>query len=244
MVEKQAMAGAAHDAEGLRLSKRVMQQQGCSRSVAEQYIEGGWVSVDGRVEEEPGARVLDSQQVDVSGDAALLDLAPVTLLLNQPVDCAEPLDCLHAATHDDSDPQAGRIRILRRHFKRLQDCAPLPRTAHGLAVFTQDRQIARRLIEDAALIEHECIVEVTGDVNAANLASLRSGNPLPAAKVSRQNENHLRFALPGTAVRAIPALCASVGLKAVNIRRIRIGRIPLAGLEEGRWRFLGRGERF
>lgn len=260
MVEKQATDGAtrapkgpakepakgsaANPAEGQRLSKRVMQHKGCSRSVAEQYIEGGWVSVDGQVEEEPGMRVLDAQRVEVAADANLLDLAPVTLLLHQPANCSDPLDCLHPGTHSASDPQAGRIRVLQRHFRRLQDCAPLPLAAHGLAVFTQDRNIARRLIDDAQTMEHECIVEVSGDVAAADLASLRSGQPLPPAKVSRQSENHLRFALPGTAVRAIPALCASVGLKAVSVRRIRIGRIPLAKLEEGGWRFLGRGERF
>ena len=34
---------------GERLSKRVMQLKGCSRREAEQYIEGGWVLVDGQV---------------------------------------------------------------------------------------------------------------------------------------------------------------------------------------------------
>lgn len=242
---KQATSGAgSQEPEGQRLSKRVMQQMGCSRSVAEQYIEGGWVAIDGRIEEEPGARVLDAQQVSVSGDAHLLDLSPVTLLLNQPAQCRDPFKLLQAPTHSATDAQSRHIRVLQRHFKRLLDCAPLPLLASGLAVFTQDRNIARRLHEDASTLEHECIVEVSGNIDLADLTSLRHGDVLPPAKVSRQNETHLRFALPGTAVPAIAAQCASAGLKAVSIRRIRIGRVPLSKLAEGEWRYLARGERF
>ena len=230
--------------EGQRLSKRVMQEAGCSRSTAEQYIEGGWVLVDGQAQEEPSARVSDAQRVEVSRDANLFELLPVTLLLNRPADCKDPLALLTAETHSSTDPQARRVRVLQRHFKRLEDCAPLNVKLSGLMVFTQDRNIARRLIEDAATIENECIVEVSGDVEAADLASLRSGEMLPPAKVSRQNETHLRFALSARAVNAIPALCAAVGLKALHIRRIRIGRVPLSKLPEGEWRYLALGERF
>ena len=247
MSGKQAASGQAPQQpseEGQRLSKRVMQQKGCSRSVAEQYVEGGWVSVDGEIQEEPGLRVRDEQVVAIAADASLLDLAPVTFVLNQPAKCKDPFALLSVEAHSATDPQSGRMRVLRRHFKGLYECAPLHRSASGLAVFTQDRNIARRLYEDAASLEHECIVEVTGDAASADLASLRSGAVLPPAKVSRQNENHLRFALAGTAMNSIGALCTSVGLKAVSIRRIRIGRVPLSKLPEGEWRFLGLGERF
>ena len=66
-----------------RLSKRVAELVPCSRREAEQYIEGGWVSVDGRVVEEPMFRV-STQKVAVDPDASLLELLPVTLLLHKP----------------------------------------------------------------------------------------------------------------------------------------------------------------
>ncbi len=40
----------------IRLAKRVAEQLHCSRSTAEQFIEGGFVSVDGQVVEKPPAR--------------------------------------------------------------------------------------------------------------------------------------------------------------------------------------------
>jgi 23S rRNA pseudouridine2604 synthase len=69
--------------EGERLSKKVMQLKGCSRSQAEQYIECGWVLVDGVVVEDPPFRV-HQQTVTLDPAASLLNMADVTLVLNKP----------------------------------------------------------------------------------------------------------------------------------------------------------------
>jgi 23S rRNA pseudouridine2604 synthase len=49
--------------EPVRLAKRVVALTQCSRREAEQYIEGGWVRVDGVVVEEPQFMV-DTQTVN------------------------------------------------------------------------------------------------------------------------------------------------------------------------------------
>src|SRR5450830_284825 len=69
--------------EGERLAKRVAEMVPCSRREAEQYIEGGWVSVNGQVVEEPMFRVSD-HRVEIDPDASLLELCAVTLLLHKP----------------------------------------------------------------------------------------------------------------------------------------------------------------
>jgi 23S rRNA pseudouridine2604 synthase len=69
--------------EGERLSKKVMQLKGCSRSQAEQYIECGWVMVNGVVVEDPPFRV-QQQSVTLDPAASLLNMADVTLILNKP----------------------------------------------------------------------------------------------------------------------------------------------------------------
>ena len=70
-------------AEPTRLAKRVAQLIGCSRSEAEQYIEGGFVRVDGVVVEDPPFRV-QQQAVTVDAEASLLNLSAITLVLNKP----------------------------------------------------------------------------------------------------------------------------------------------------------------
>ena len=83
----------------VRLAKRVAELLACSRSTAEQYIEGGWVSVDGQVIELPGARVAPQQAITVSPEASLLGLAPVTLLLHKPpgFEAGLGMEAAHAA---------------------------------------------------------------------------------------------------------------------------------------------------
>jgi len=71
-----------------------------------------------------------------------------------------------------------------------------------------------------------------------------NGRALPPCKVSWQNEFRLRFAIKGVQGGQLRDMCAQVGLDVVAIRRIRIGKIPLAKMPEGTWRYLPVGERF
>src|SRR3546814_12951328 len=102
-------------------------------------------------------------------------------------------------------------------------------------VLTQDGRVWRRLTEDRDEIEQEYIVEVSGEIAPYGLRKLNhglhyGGRALPPCKVSWQNEIRLRSALKGLQGGQLRDTCAQVGLDVVAIRRIRIGRIPLARL--------------
>jgi 23S rRNA pseudouridine2604 synthase len=71
-----------------------------------------------------------------------------------------------------------------------------------------------------------------------------NGRTLPPAKVSWQNETRLRFALKGAQPGQIAQMCNSVGLKVLSMKRIRIGRVSMAKLPPGQWRYLAPHERF
>jgi 23S rRNA pseudouridine2604 synthase len=92
-------------------------------------------------------------------------------------------------------------------------------------------------------------VEVAGTVAPGGLERLgrglqRDGKILPPARVSWQSETRLRFAAKGIAPEWIGGMCAQVGLQVLALRRIRIGRVPMAGLPSGQWRYLLPHERF
>ena len=234
--------------EPVRLAKRVAAMLPCSRREAELYIEGGWVRVDGVVVEEPQHRVTD-ERVELDPGATLAALEPVTLLLHKPADVSgdTALKLLVPAAHAADDSSG--IRIVKRHFAQLAPLLPLPDPASGLAVFSQDPRIVRKLTEDAATIEQELIAQVTGQIRPDGVALLGhglvfEGKPLPPIKVSWQNETRLRFALKGIAPALVPGMCEQVGLRVVALKRIRIGRLPMAGLAPGQWRYLQPGERF
>ena len=238
---------------GERLAKRVAQLLGCSRSEAEQYIEGGFVRVDGVVVEDPPFRVLQ-QAVTVDANASLLNLSAITLVLNKPPGwldglteapipsphykgkkpkvhtARELLTPAHRSPTDTSD-----TRVLKRHFNALEASAALETGASGLVVFTQDWRTQRKLTEDLAVMEHELISEVQGEV-------------LPEAKVSVGSSgpqgSKLRLAVKGAHPGLAAHLCEIAGLELVALRRIRLGRVGLGDVAPGQWRYLGAHERF
>ncbi len=219
----------------IRLSKRVADERPCSRREAEIYIEGGFVSVDGVVVEEPGARVTAEQEVKLAEDATLLEIVPVTLLLHKPAGEAQPLHLLRA---DTLTRTARGQRFLKRHVANLTQHLPLDTNASGLTVFTQDFRVNRKFSDDN--VEQEIIVEVSGTIIEDGLRQLNQIN----GKVSWQNETRLRWAVKGLKLGTIEKLCKEVGLKVVSMKRIRIGRIAMASLPAGEWRYLQEYERF
>jgi 23S rRNA pseudouridine2604 synthase len=238
--------------EPVRLSRRVADMMRCSRTEAERFVRNGWVRVDGRVVEDPSIAVTFE---DVAVDPAARDeiVEPATILLHKPAGFdtlagANPATALVQPQTRWADDASG-VRLLERHFHRLTPLVPLDTDATGLVVLTQDGRVWRRLTEDGDEIEHEYIVEVAGDIAPYGLHTLKhglhyGGRALPPCKVSWQNEIRLRFAIKGAQGGQLRWMCAQVGLEAVAIRRIRIGKVPLAKMPPGAWRYLPAGEKF
>src|SRR5512140_1575694 len=69
--------------EPVRLAKRLAALIPCSRREAELYIAGGWVTVDGKVVEEPQFMVSE-QEIELLPGATLVPIEPITILFHQP----------------------------------------------------------------------------------------------------------------------------------------------------------------
>lgn len=253
--------------EGIRLSKRVMEIAACSRAQAERYIEGGFVRVGGAVVELPEHRVR-GDKVELDAQASLLPQPPVTMLLHKPSGfeafeqpsgprapsrvphAAKLMTAEHHAPHDRSAQ-----RVLRQHFAALQCVSPLETGASGLVVFTKDFTIKRKLMDDAARVEHELIVQVNGEVSEQAIEFLNreqqvnprmsvlarvsvTHQPEPQEGQAHQVTTGLRFALKGCVPGLVQHLCERADLEVMSIKRIRLGRLSLGGLALGQWRYL------
>jgi 23S rRNA pseudouridine2604 synthase len=238
--------------DSIRLAKRLASQISCSRSEAENYIEGGFVTVDGQVVEEPGLRVQPDQRIELMAEAKLEAAEAVTILFHKPAgidvekDPDAPLKLITPENHA-ADDRSG-IRFIKRHLKDLTLTDPLGVQSSGLVVWSQDWRIGRKLITDAAKVEQEFIVEISGKILPDGLEQLNKGiqvkgNLFPV-KASWQNETRLRFAVKGNQRSQIASMCARVGLTVLAMKRIRIGRIPLSSLQSGQWRYLLGYEKF
>ncbi|HEX4985197.1 MAG TPA: pseudouridine synthase [Burkholderiales bacterium] len=238
----------------VRVSKLMSERGLCSRREADEYIERGWVYVDGLRVDELGTRVDPSQTITLDRRAG--SLSKVTILLHKPVgyvsgqaeDGYKPAVTLVLPENRFTGDNPA-VEFSRAHLRGLAPAGRLDIDSTGLLVLTQDGRIAKLLIGDDSQIEKEYLVRVEGRLDREGLARLNHGLSLDGvvlrpAKVSWQNEDQLRFVLREGRKRQIRRMCELVGLKVVGLKRIRIGRIPLGRLPAGQWRYLGPHEKF
>ncbi len=260
-----AQPAPGHAPGSVRLSKRMSELGLASRREADEWIEKGWVRVDGEVVRELGSRVLPGQAVTVDSQARLQQARQVTVLLNKPIgfvsgqaeDGYEPAFVLVTPQNQWRDDVSG-VRFQRDHLRSLVPAGRLDIDSTGLLVLTQDGRVAKALIGEDSPVDKEYLVRVQsldGGLPAQQCLSPRQlaqlnhgleldGQPLRPAKVEWVNEDQLRFVLVEGKKRQIRRMCEAVGLKVTGLKRVRIGRVMLGDLPVGQWRYLRNDEAF
>ena len=228
----------------------------CSRREADEWIENGWVKVDGQVVNTLGARVTREARIEVDPAASKHQSEQVTILLNKPVGyvSGQPEDnhqpamvLIKPENRWSEDPS--RTKFVPGHLRGLAPAGRLDIDSTGLLVFTQDGRVAKRLIGADSEVEKEYLVRVEGKLTDDGLKLLRHGMELDGVKlkpaqVSWANENQLRFALREGRKRQIRRMCEQVGLTVTALKRVRSGGVPLGPLPVGKWRYLRKEEKF
>lgn len=246
--------------EPVRLSKRMSELGLCSRREADEWIERGWVRVDGKIVSELGSKVLPNQRITVERQASAQQARRVTVLINKPVgyvsgqaeDGYKPAVTLvgpETRWKEDKAP----IQLHPSQLRSLVPAGRLDIDSVGLLVLTQDGRIAKQLIGEDTSIEKEYLVRVQyskpgrlpdADLKLLNHGLSLDGKKLLPAKVRWQNDDQLSFVLREGKKRQIRRMCEAVGLKVLGLKRVRIGRVMLGDLPPGQWRYLGSDERF
>ncbi|HVR50067.1 MAG TPA: pseudouridine synthase, partial [Pseudorhodoferax sp.] len=263
-IPKAAMAAPAGPADAVRLNKRMADERLCSRREADEWIERGWVRVNGQPAV-MGQKVTAADRITVERAAQGQQARQVTILLHKPVgyvsgqaeDGHAPAVTLVTAQNRWAEDRAP-MRFSGAQLRGLAPAGRLDIDSVGLLVLTQDGRVARQLIGEDAQMDKEYLVRVQWgeralDVRAAfppaQLARLRhglslDGKPLKPAVVEWENAEQLRFVLTEGKKRQIRRMCEQVGLKVVGLKRIRMGRVLLGRLPPGQWRYLAPGEQF
>jgi 23S rRNA pseudouridine2604 synthase len=239
--------------ELIRLSKLMAARGLCSRREADSFIERGLVLVDGQVVNQLGTKVSPSVQITLARQAQKQQSSLVTIVLNKPLGyvSAQPEPGYEPAITllTPANQFGARTQPLKpEHLKGLAVAGRLDIDSQGLLLFTQDGRLARQIIGEHGKLEKEYLVRVNGDLPEDQLQLLRhglwlDGKPLKPAKVEWINREQLRFVLTEGRKRQIRRMCESVGLKVLGLKRVRIGKLRLGNLPEGKWRFLQANER-
>ncbi|MGZ5604646.1 MAG: pseudouridine synthase [Usitatibacter sp.] len=239
-----------------RLSKRMSELGLCSRREADEWIENGWVTVNGKVVTTLGVRVPRDAVIEIDKAASQHQSEQVTIILNK------PMGYVSGQPEDDHQPAMVLIKPENRwaedpsptrfrpgHLRGLAPAGRLDIDSTGLIVFTQDGRVAKRLIGSDSEVEKEYLVRVEGTLTEEGMKMLHHGLELDGvklkpARVSWANEGQLRFVLREGRKRQIRRMCERVGLVVTALKRVRSGGVPLGKLPVGQWRYLRRDEKF
>lgn len=236
--------------EPVRINKWLGQTGVCSRREAEALIAAGMVSIDGESVTDAGRKIEPGQTLTLNdrGEAALA--SGVTILIHK------PLGYVSGQPEPDKIPA---VRLLTEANRVGEGAVPgedaslppigrLDEDSRGLLMLSSDGVVAKAVIGPQSHLDKEYLVRVEGDVTEKKLALLRrglmlDGRILKYAKVSRMEQNRLRFILTEGRNRQIRRMCEMVDLEVVDLLRIRVGPIHLNNLPEGSWRMITVEER-
>lgn len=242
--------------ELVRLSKLMAERGLCSRREADAYIAQGLVFVNGNRIDELGYKVTRDVHIELAAKAQRKQDSLVTIILNKPIGYVssqpepgyEP--AIRLLTLDNFDgPKSPEINPQR--LDKLAVTGRLDIDSQGLLIFTQDGRLAKKIIGEDGEVEKEYLVRVKkhdgSKLSKESLQLLRyglelDGKKLKEAKVEWVNEDQLRFVLTEGKKRQVRRMCELVGLEVHGLKRVRVGRLMLGKLPEGKWRFLGPDE--
>lgn len=151
----------------VRLNKRMAELGFCSRREADDWIDRGWVKVNGKIAP-MGVKVTPADRVEIDKAAQGQQATQVTILLNKPMgyvsgqaeDGHEPAVMLiNPRTHWREDTSTNRFSPPQT--RGLAPAGRLDIDSVGLLVFTQDGRVARQLIGEDSGMEKEYLVRVT-----------------------------------------------------------------------------------
>ncbi len=237
--------------EAQRVNRWLAQNGVCSRREAEALIARGLVAIDGATVTDAGRKIEPGQTLTLA-DAAGSGLgAALTVIVHKPAGVVS------------AQPEAGQVpaaRLLTRaalvgdspvipdRDTRLAPVGRLDMDSRGLLILSEDGVVAKAVIGPAAELEKEYRVAVIGQITDRNLTLLRhglelDGRQLKPAEVTVIADQRLCIVLREGRNRQIRRMCDLVGLKVVDLFRVRVGPILLGDLPEGRWRTITVEER-
>ncbi len=221
-----------------RLQKLIASAGLCARRTAEEWIAAGRVCVNGAVAS-LGDRA-DPETDTVTVDGAPLPGKPgaVYLMLNKPRG--------YVTTLSDEYGRRTAAELVADCGIRVYPVGRLDRDSEGLLLFTNDGELAQRLLHPRHQVDKVYLVTVRGDIRGAaeRLMAITQldGEPIApaqAAEVSRhEGQAVLRVTIHQGKNRQVRRMCAQIGLHVVRLQRIQEDSLLLGDLPAGKWRYL------
>lgn len=228
-----------------RIQKLLSRAGVSSRRKAEELIEQGHVTVNGKRVTELGTKV-DSSKDEVRVRGALVaDIADrVYYVLFKPSGCVTTL----------SDPEGRRTVadfLGRGVIERVYPVGRLDYDAEGALILTNDGDLAHKLMHPRFGARRTYLAKVKGEPTDLVIERLRAGvrledgmaRPLEAEKIQRADKNTwIRLVVNEGRPHLVKRLCEAVGHPVVRLFRASYAGVSVEGMMAGELRELTRAE--
>ena len=221
--------------EKVRLNKYLSQAGICSRREADVLIEGGKVSVNGKIAD-PGMRVNDLDKITVEDKPVGHREKKVVLAYYKPVGVT--------CTEKDKHAQI-TIRDVVEYPVRVPYAGRLDRDSEGLLLLTNDGDLINGLMRAANFHEKEYLVRVNKPISRDFLKKMSDGMLLKDLNertrpcfVKEEGKFVFRIILTQGLNRQIRRMCRALDYHVMNLKRVRIMNLQLGTLKRGEYREL------
>lgn len=221
-----------------RLQKLIASAGLCARRTAEDWIAAGRVCVNGAVASLGDRADLETDTVTVDGAPLPGKPGAVYLMINKPRG--------YVTTLSDEYGRRTAAELVADCGVRVYPVGRLDRDSEGLLLFTNDGELAQRLLHPRHQVDKVYLVTVRGDIRGAaeRLMAITEldGEPIApaqAAEVARhEGQAVLRVTIHQGKNRQVRRMCAQIGLHVVRLQRIQEDSLLLGDLPAGKWRYL------
>lgn len=226
-----------------RLQKILSAAGVCSRRKAEELIQAGRITVNGKTASLGDRADWDRDDVRLDGRALAAPAERRCLMLNKPRG--------YVTTLSDERGRPTVAELVADCGVRVYPVGRLDMDSQGLLLLTNDGALAHRLAHPSHGMEKEYRVTVSGRLEgcAERLSALRKledGSPIAPARVAVLLREPGRWVLSVTIRqglnRQVRRMCAMTGLRVHRLERVREGPLTLGDLPPGCWRPLTAAE--
>ena len=225
-----------------RLQKILSARGVASRRKAEEMIQSGRISVNGRVSLLGESADPDVDLITVDGKLLPTQSEYVYIMLHKPRG--------FVTTLSDEKGRANAAQLVADCGVRVYPVGRLDMDSEGLLLFTNDGDFANRMMHPKHEVEKTYETWVTG-YNPGCLKALTSPMELdgyqlriPKVKLLKAEGDRARIQITihEGRNRQVRRMCEKCGMYVTRLRRIREGELLLGNLPKGKWRYLTKEE--
>lgn len=219
-----------------RLNKYIASSGICSRRKADELIEQGDVSVNGKKVKELGFLVSEKDKVFIGTDL----IRPKKLEYYR---FYKPAG--YITTADDEKGRKIIYDLLPPNMHNLKPVGRLDKDSSGLIILTNDGDLINELTHPSIKVPKVYIVSINGKIHLHHLEKMASGIEIEEGKIAYadtmiiESENKrtvMQITLYQGLNRQIRKMLAALGFEVTSLKRIQHATIDLDGLKKGQFK--------